>query len=184
MQIIRVSAVLLALSSLTLPVAAIDCNKATTPTETTICGDPKLVAKDKAVNLAFSWTLKNANQKQRAMLKNSQLHWVAGGRDVCRTNSKCLAASMAGRIEFLEPRAHYGTNPGTAMVARANSHVNPAQPKFGQSNEAIVYLKPKREFEKAWNNLAKNVLATEEVPDEQGWGGATLKMTYGSKSLI
>ncbi|WP_186021609.1 lysozyme inhibitor LprI family protein [Burkholderia gladioli] len=69
---------LLAAALLAAPVAqAIDCRKAASPIERTICADPRLQAADAAMGAAYAATLKAAGDEGiRAMLVASQRRWL------------------------------------------------------------------------------------------------------------
>ncbi len=85
--------------------AGFDCNKATTPVEVTICGDPLLARGDLEMNSLYSKLTKGAGVDAEAV-RSDQREWVRQRNSSCQgdgvANASCLARMLADRLVALE----------------------------------------------------------------------------------
>lgn len=79
--------------------ASFDCQKAKTPVEKLICGDPTLSVLDDG--LAFAYRQQLASSGQRDALKAQQQAWLRE-RNACRDRA-CLKAAYSKRLAELQP---------------------------------------------------------------------------------
>ena len=98
-----------------------DCDRASTPTEFAICGNPELAAMDRA--LATAWQTSDRPDDQAAWLQ---------GRDACGANADCIRQSMQTRVLALG-----GSLPRAVSVTGAGSFSG-VSPDEGTSTSASV----------------------------------------------
>jgi len=76
--------------------AGIDCDKAATRTEATICASPELMKLDH--DLATAYRKVSDTNPAVVSLKESQREWLTERDAGCRTNKACLIATYEDRI--------------------------------------------------------------------------------------
>ncbi len=107
---------LLATSLLTLalsriaPAIPIDCSKASTTNERTICTDPFLLQTDARLDTLYDISTRLVSSNERDGLLDSQRAWVKE-REQCGTDKNCMRAAYARRASIFE-----------AIVQRAQTH--------------------------------------------------------------
>jgi uncharacterized protein YecT (DUF1311 family) len=78
-----------------------DCRKATTPTERMLCRDPRLWAKDRAMNSIYFVIRSYDNAKIRKALLANQREWLKQ-RNSCGGNAMCLNQSYDDRFQLMK----------------------------------------------------------------------------------
>lgn len=78
-----------------------DCRKATTPTEKALCQDPRLWAKDRAMNAIYFFIRSYDNVKVRKALLANQRTWLKS-RNSCGGNTICLNQSYDDRFQLMK----------------------------------------------------------------------------------
>lgn len=77
--------------------AGIDCDKAATRTEATICANGDLMKLDQDLAVAYRGVLDT--NPSAASLKSVQREWISTRDAGCRTNKACLIATYEDRIK-------------------------------------------------------------------------------------
>ncbi len=88
----------------------IDCSKAVTPNERTICADPFLLQTDARLDTLYDVSTRFVAMGERGDLLDSQRAWVKE-RETCGTDRNCLRAAYAKRAAVFE-----------AIIERVASH--------------------------------------------------------------
>lgn len=78
-----------------------DCRKATTPTEKALCQDPRLWAKDRAMNAIYFFIRSYNNAKVHKALLANQRDWLKE-RNSCGGNTTCLNQSYHNRFQLMK----------------------------------------------------------------------------------
>jgi uncharacterized protein len=118
------------------PSFAIDCTKAQTKLEKTICAKPEMIAKDEALNATYTRILSRLSGEERSRLVKSQKNWVA---DINAKGADNVRYSMA---EAFDERI--------ARLASLQSPERSAAQKFAEelrlehAGEPIWYSAPGR----------------------------------------
>ncbi len=81
--------------------APLDCNKAASPAEQTICGSYPLGQSEARVATLFSVATSLVAMGQRGDIQDGQRKWLAS-RDACGRNIGCLAGAYERRIRELD----------------------------------------------------------------------------------
>ena len=83
-----------------LPASAMDCTKASTETEKTICASDSLKAGDKRLGEIYGKALKGLSGDRRQLLIDSQRNWLTTRDSDCADQAEdCLADLMTSRID-------------------------------------------------------------------------------------
>lgn len=77
--------------------SGIDCDKAATRTEATICANADLMQLDRDLAVAFRHVIDS--NPAAPQLKSSQREWLATRDSGCRVNKACLIATYEDRIK-------------------------------------------------------------------------------------
>lgn len=88
----------------------IDCSKAATHNERTICADPFLLQTDARLDTLYEISQRFVAMSERSHLLDSQRAWVKE-REACGTDKNCMHAAYARRASAFE-----------AILQRAASH--------------------------------------------------------------
>jgi S1-C subfamily serine protease len=84
-------------------VGAIDCLRATTPAEVTICTDPEVKALDDYLTSAYGKLRTAVNAQMFDGVRRSQLTWIRSRDARCGGNPRCIAdATYARAVELLD----------------------------------------------------------------------------------
>jgi len=81
--------------------APLDCSKAKSPAERTICDDYNLGQSEARMATLFTIATSLVAMGQRGNIQDDQRQWLQS-RDACGKNLACLRASYAQRIKELE----------------------------------------------------------------------------------
>jgi uncharacterized protein len=81
--------------------APLDCGKAQSPAERTICGSYALGQSEARMATLYSVATSLVAMGQRGDIQDTQRAWLAR-RDLCGTNHGCLAATYDERIRALD----------------------------------------------------------------------------------
>ena len=93
---------LLALASLRIASALpIDCNKAASKNERTVCADPFLLQTDARLDTLYDISSRLVAMGERGDLVDSQRAWVKE-RESCGTDTNCIRAAYAKRAAVFE----------------------------------------------------------------------------------
>lgn len=107
------------MTSISYPAHAIDCSKAGTTVETTICTNDALLAADKAMSDAYSLLAAELADDARQALKQSQRNWIKR-RGWCEHSDKpvsqCVLQETLDRTKVLAGLPQSGPGTGSRMV--------------------------------------------------------------------
>lgn len=78
-----------------------DCQKAATLTEKALCREPRLWAKDRAMNAIYFFIRSYDNAKVRKALLANQREWLKK-RNSCEGDMACLSRSYDDRFELMK----------------------------------------------------------------------------------
>jgi uncharacterized protein len=81
--------------------APINCAKAASPTEKTICGNYALGQQEARMATLFQWATSYVAMGQRGAIQDEQKAFL-GKRDACKADVACIRNAYAGRITALE----------------------------------------------------------------------------------
>lgn len=95
-----IAACLLLLASRAL-CAPIDCAKAATPNEKTICSDPTLIQADARMDTLYNVSLHFVAMGMRGDLQDQQPVWIRQ-REACGTSKSCIRAAYKKRTAVFE----------------------------------------------------------------------------------
>ena len=98
------SSLLIALLILFVPQAfsvPIDCAKAATPNEKTICSDPTLIQADARMDALYNVSLHFVAMDTRGDLQDQQPVWIRQ-REACGANKSCIRAAYKKRTAVFE----------------------------------------------------------------------------------
>jgi uncharacterized protein len=112
MRLVFVTSVQLLLGCL--PAAALDCTKAQSADENTICQTPDLLAQDDQLNAAFKKLLAAATTDEKDNLRKSQRLWLRNDRN-CEGDYTCLDRAIGGRLRQFKAVAETGPGTGATM---------------------------------------------------------------------
>lgn len=93
------------------PLLAIDCAKAATPAERTVCGSAELLRLDRELNAAFQSARDRTPQGERDALRTAQRRWLEERDQRCGGAAACLAEALRARVAALR------ATPGDAAAA-------------------------------------------------------------------
>jgi uncharacterized protein len=79
----------------------IDCAKAATPNEKTICSDPTLIQADARMDTLYNVSLHFVAMGTRGDLQDQQPAWIRQ-REACGTNKPCIRAAYKKRTAVFE----------------------------------------------------------------------------------
>lgn len=79
----------------------IDCTKAKTPNEKTICSDPALIQADARMDTLYNVSLHFVAMGTRGDLQDQQPVWIRQ-REACGTNKTCIRAAYKKRTAVFE----------------------------------------------------------------------------------
>ncbi len=90
---------------------AMDCGKASTPTERTVCGDKKLLLLDRDLTVVYEKFIKTFSDTGRythlvAETQAGQKKWLPK-RNACGTDAACIKAAYEERLTFLQRNVCY-----------------------------------------------------------------------------
>ena len=88
------------LAGLSTAAMAIDCRKATTPTDHRICDDARVLSLDQQLSLVFESLVASATPPADAALRTAQRAWLKESRDRCG-DADCLVHAYDTRLEAL-----------------------------------------------------------------------------------
>ncbi len=88
----------------------IDCSKAASANERTLCADPFLLQTDARLDTLYDVSLRFLAPAERSSLTDSQRAWVKQ-RELCGTDKNCTRAAYAKRASVFE-----------AILERAQAH--------------------------------------------------------------
>lgn len=101
-----------------LPASAMDCTKASTDTEKTICSSDSLKAGDKRLGEIYGKALKGLSDDRRQLLVDSQRNWLTTRDSDCTDEAEdCLAELMTSRIDQIAVCFAGGKPPSGKAVA-------------------------------------------------------------------
>jgi len=109
--------VLVAWSAAPSPSWAIDCKKASSPSEKRVCGSPKLLALDARLNAAYGEVKKAVSKEDLDRIKEKQKDWARAAFASEAPQEDALAAAYSFRIDQLQLIS------GKAKVAETKSPV-------------------------------------------------------------
>lgn len=81
--------------------APIDCSKAATPNEKTICSDPTLIQADARMDTLYNVSLHFVAMGTRGDLQDQQPVWIRQ-REACGTSKPCIRAAYKKRTAVFE----------------------------------------------------------------------------------
>lgn len=81
--------------------APLDCAKAASPADKTICSDYRLGQQEARMATLFEWTTSFVGMGQRGTIQDAQRAFIAT-REACGTDVACLGGAYAKRIGQLE----------------------------------------------------------------------------------
>jgi uncharacterized protein YecT (DUF1311 family) len=136
MRVHRLAFVVMLVATLPSAAHAIDCARASSPTEHTICDDPTLIRADAAMSRAYSAILKAAPDPEiHAMLVTSQKRWIAAREKSFGSTERTGKASLRAAQRFFVLDATEGRTKSLSQI----SNQAPMQPYMVQ-----VALKQRR----------------------------------------
>ena len=101
-----------------LPASAMDCAKASTETEKSICGSDRLKASDKRLGEIYGKALKGLTDDRRQLLVDSQRNWLSTRDSDCADQPEsCLTDLRTRRIDELTACFTGGKPPSGKAVA-------------------------------------------------------------------
>ena len=98
---------------------AIDCARASTPVEQTICGNAELKAYDSYLGEAYARLKSDYTAETFAAIQRSQRRWLEQRDRACGTDVACLIRETQARTATLVQMARSTNEAPTAPVARA-----------------------------------------------------------------
>jgi uncharacterized protein len=166
------------------PARAIDCSKAQTKSERTICGNTELLKLDAELNIAYAKALKSADRETRKALPLTQKFWLSeiSGDD----NPEVIKKAMAERLAYLSVAPTLGPREGASatLVVRA---------QFGKSpenyfvSELFKFGSPHTPGEIEFNAQIDEISKLSEVSDLESEGQYSylgLRMIFSNKRVL
>lgn len=137
---------------------AIDCARASTPVEQTICGNAELKAYDSYLGEAYARLKSDYTAETFAAIQRSQRRWLEQRDRACGTDVACLIRETQARTATLVQMARSTNEAPTAPVARAPGKPLPAVAPSSQP------LSPRELFQRVAPSLV--VVLTFDDKDE------------------
>ena len=179
---------------LTVPALAIDCEKAASPSEKTICADPAAKEADAAMSKAFIQLLANDSPSEKSAAVAAQAEWLTSRDGVCsdlkdKKFAACLVEQSARRRAFLaaEPEAGPGAPGRLAPVFRIEKG---HKGKAGVTLELLKYPAPATPAERAFNAAVEKLVGALDEPEQDDPAAdryeydRTLRLAYASPRLV
>ena len=174
------------------PAAALDCHKAATVSERTICGDPTARAADAAMASAFFKLLASQTPAEKRTLLAAQGRWLrARDRDCmdAQTPAPCLAEQSARRRAFLagEPEAGPGAPGRLAPALRIEEG---SKTRADLNLQLLKYPAPATPAERAFNAGVEGLIGSIDEPEAgepnpEGYAHErALRLVYASPRLM
>jgi uncharacterized protein YecT (DUF1311 family) len=108
------------LSGFALPALAMDCGKATSPTDKAICADPAASAADEAMAAAYASLYGNSSETDKKKLLQSQRTWLKLRTSECiedkKLSAKCLVDFTQRRSLYLQGKPETGPGTGHDLI--------------------------------------------------------------------
>jgi len=152
-----------------LPVSALDCGKATLPTDRAICSDPAAAAADQALNTAYSALFARASETEKKQLLQSQRAWLKFRTNIClgdnsKPEVKCLIERTQRRSAYLQGKPESGPGTGHDLMPIIVEQAA-AKTRYEQDITVSKFLSPALPGETLFNSHVEKLL--KDAPSEK-----------------
>jgi uncharacterized protein YecT (DUF1311 family) len=176
------------------PALAMDCRKATSPIDKTICADPAALAADQELEKAYTALYSRASEADKKQILQSQRSWLKQRVNSCsdekKPSAKCLIDLTQNRTLFLQGKSQNGPGTGHDLTPLIIEQAGSA--KLYEEDIALMKfpapaLPGEKLFNTAIDKLLKDVPTSKDSDDMQDMiyiYDLTLHLIYASPQFL